>query len=518
MEEPKVVFGILDMIHKDGKYISNNYQKQNAPVQIANALTAFFLPQMEIGTEYKEVDSSPEKKRDKFVRFASFARNKKIEEASENVGLSALPTLPSEIFKKLPEILQRGCIVFTDERERDVFLTGSLGILSGCFYSVSGTYDQRTVYANFNAFVVAPPASGKGTLVFARTLGQPYHDKMKRESEKAKRKYVMRKESLLGGKKDETEEVEAPRIKILFIPGNISSAALIKILGDSDGKGVLCETEADTITNSLKQEWGNFSDLIRKSFHHENIGYSRKKDNEHIEIATPQLSVVISGTPSQVTGLIKSVEDGLYSRFVFYAFESKSDWRDVSPQSGRPNLTEYFSTLANEVLAVIEFNEQYPAKFDLSKEQFVKLNTYFSEALSKLSLLVGTDVDGTIKRLSLITYRIAMVLSCLRKYETGDKGNTFICSDTDFDTAMKLTEVYLQHNIYMMSCLPKADKLTNNGVRKLYDALPASFERKSAIEIGDKIQIRERTTDKYLKNLLATGLLKQEKSGSYEKV
>ena len=41
---------------------------------------------------------------------------------------------------------------------------------------------------------------------------------------------------------------------------------VIKHLVNNDGSGIIVETEADTISNSLRQEWGSFSDLIRKSF------------------------------------------------------------------------------------------------------------------------------------------------------------------------------------------------------------------------------------------------------------
>src|SRR5690606_37890820 len=86
------------------------------------------------------------------------------------------------------------------------------------------------------------------------------------------------------------------------------------------------------------------------AFHHEPIAYTRKTDREFAEILSPQLSVVLSGTPSQVPNLIKSAEDGLFSRFLYYTFVSNQGWRDVSPQNGKRNLTEYFGSLRAEAL------------------------------------------------------------------------------------------------------------------------------------------------------------------------
>jgi hypothetical protein len=42
--------------------------------------------------------------------------------------LKATPTIPEELYLQMPEILQHGAMAFTDERERDVFLTGALAI------------------------------------------------------------------------------------------------------------------------------------------------------------------------------------------------------------------------------------------------------------------------------------------------------------------------------------------------------------------------------------------------------
>ncbi|NCP53420.1 MAG: DUF3987 domain-containing protein, partial [Flavobacteriales bacterium] len=46
------------------------------------------------------------------------------------------------------------------------------------------------------------------------------------------------------------------------------------------------------------------------------------------EVECPQLAITLSGTPAQVPKLIASAEDGLFSRFIFYAFKADIVWRD----------------------------------------------------------------------------------------------------------------------------------------------------------------------------------------------
>ena len=82
--------------------------------------------------------------------------------------------------------------------------------------------------------------------------------------------------------------------------------------------GVLIhESEADTLSKMFSQEWGDFSDVLRKAFHGERLSLSRDSDDEFMEIESPKLSVVLSGTRNQITPLLKSRENGLFSRFIY---------------------------------------------------------------------------------------------------------------------------------------------------------------------------------------------------------
>ncbi|MBK9300631.1 MAG: hypothetical protein IPN14_08500 [Bacteroidetes bacterium] len=68
--------------------------------------------------------------------------------------------------------------------------------------------------------------------------------------------------------------------------------------------GLSSVTEADTISNVMKQDWGGYSD-IRKSFHHEPISTVVKRDREYYEIKSPKPFMLITEYSSQITGLVK---------------------------------------------------------------------------------------------------------------------------------------------------------------------------------------------------------------------
>jgi hypothetical protein len=103
--------------------------------------------------------------------------------------LLTTPTLNEEIFKNLPSPLHDGCFVFRDSRERDVFLTGALSVLSGCLDGIDGIYDRRTTFPNLFSFIIAPAASGKSALAFAKQLGDVVHAQLLEENTQAMQQY-----------------------------------------------------------------------------------------------------------------------------------------------------------------------------------------------------------------------------------------------------------------------------------------------------------------------------------------
>lgn len=242
-----------------------------------------------------------------------------------------LPHFPEEIFEALPPFLQKVVGNAISAEDRDVILFGAIGCLSVCFYNVCGVYDERVVYSNLYLFVVADAGMGKGALSLCRELVAPINQCLHEQTAQNMIEYKreLTEYQKCKGKNPEAVEPIAPQQKTLIIPANSSSSSLISILHDNDGIGLLFETEGDTLSQTLKSEHGNYSDLLRKAFHHEPISMSRRKDREYLEIDSPRLSVVLAGTPEQVSHLIPDAENGLLSRFIFYFIPFRRGIRDV---------------------------------------------------------------------------------------------------------------------------------------------------------------------------------------------
>jgi len=93
----------------------------------------------------------------------------------------------------------------------------------------------------------------------------------------------------------------------------------------------------------------------------------------------------------------------------------------------------------------------------------------------------------------------------LRKFENGDTSTTVFCTDGDFDTAVNLADLYLQHSLLMFHNLPKQTEnavfRSGNNKRKFFDALPPDFKRAEAIELGKMYNLSTRSVNNLLKEL-----------------
>ncbi|HQS23743.1 MULTISPECIES: DUF3987 domain-containing protein [Sediminibacterium] len=486
----------------------------------------FDLPEREI---LEAIKSAYTHHKPEFAKFANTAKLQSTEQQPPQEDyLKATPTIPEELYLQIPDLLQHGAMAFTDERERDVFLTGALAILSGCLPGVKGVYAGNEVFPNVFSFAIAPAASGKGALKFAKMLADDYHSFVLKASREAEMLYNQElsehKQRISSKKKGDTSTEEPPTkptFKVVYIPANTSYAKILWHLEQNEGTGIICETEADTLGNVFKQEWGSYSDMLRKSFHHERLSSSRKGNNEFTEVNAPSLSIALSGTPNQVTGLIASSEDGLFSRFLFYAFKVEQRWKDVSPNANNINLTEHFKVLSGRVFNMVQFLQREETIIELTTEQWQQLNHHCEGWLNEVTMFTAEEAASIVKRLGLILYRMAMIFTSLRKFENGEAATLIVCTDEDFNTALRLAEIYLHHSILMFNNLPKQSEATQfktgDSKRKFFETLPAEFTRQQAVEIGKQFQLSPRTVDDILHN--ATGkALEKLKAGHYRKI
>ena len=195
---------------------------------------------------------------------------------------------------------------------------------------VSFVYGRKHKYPCLQVFVTAPPASGKGALTWVRRLAEPIHNALLDTYREKIKTYRMEKTKwdTLGKEKVNTPEPEQPQLKMLLIAGDNTGTGIQENLMDSGGVGLICETEADTVSTAIGGDHGHWSDLLRKCFDHDRLAYNRRTNHEYRECNVTFLCVLLSGTPAQIKPLIPSAENGLFSRQLFYYMPAIEEWED----------------------------------------------------------------------------------------------------------------------------------------------------------------------------------------------
>ena len=398
--------------------------------------------------------------------------------------------IEKEVYENLPTELRTLTSQF-EGRERDIVLLSSIGVLSNCLPNVYGLYDGDTIYPHLYIMIIAPAASGKGVMNYSRLLIEKIHDKIFINS---KDEYLICEEDKKKNKgKDENIGI-CPDVQAKIIPANISSAEMYSYLGSSSHGLLIMESEADTMSNMLKNDWSNYSDVLRKAFHHEPVSISRKMEKVFEDIKEPKLAMVISGTPDQLQPLIKSKENGLFSRFIVYNFDEISDFKNVFALKTRKN-KEVFEIMGNQILKF--YGElaalKKPIEFLFTENQ---VNIFLETIRPIRTDIIDNHSEGFISNLhrhGLIMFRLAMIFTVLRSKSNINEQNNLICNDIDFNNAITLMKTLLRHSQFTFNTMESGNLSLQD--ENILDHLKASFTRQQAIDIGAKYNVPKRTID-----------------------
>lgn len=473
------------------------------------------------------VSTQPPSKKPSLVKHGEVEDLKELEE-SESSPLgelegAILPTFPDEVYTDLPQLLQMVVGKSVSAEDKDLLLLGSLVVISACLPNVYGIYAERTVYPNLFLFVTAQASAGKGRLTLCRKLVEPIHRKLREQAKAAYDEYQIRLTEYAAAKnKAEVERPVEPPLRMLIIPANNSSTGLFQILNDNQGIGLIFETEGDTLAITFKSEHGNYSDGFRKAFHHETISYNRRKDREYVELETPRLSALLSGTPKQVATLIPSAENGLFSRFIFYFLNIRPVWNDVFAGNSDQTLDSYFNQLGNQFFELYKFLQSAPEslQFCLTTQQQQAFNAFFSQIQNRYLYLCGLDYLATVRRLGLITFRIAMILTALRIMDNGELQSPLYCSDSDFNSALSIVKILVQHAAQVYQQLPAEPiKATAPNLKQQFlDSLPDEFSRQTYLAAASSLNMPHKTAEKHIKRFVESGLINHFAHDKYKKL
>lgn len=439
-----------------------------------------------------------------------------------------LPVLPDEVFTHLPSFLKEVVGSVNTNVNRDIILLGSLLALSSTLYNTYGVYDDRICYPNLYLFVVADAGMGKGALNYCRGLVLPLHKERLALGKERMQEYRQKKAE--NSKENAENMIEPPGMLMHIIPANSSASAFQKILNDNDGIGLMFETEGDTLSNTLRNDFGNYSDVMRKAFHHEPVSYGRRKENEMVEIPNPKLSIALSGTPEQIRNLIPDTENGLMSRFLYYHMKFKKGFGHVFVTTD-PNrcADKYFEILGEKYEQMRqEYFRNGEVIFVMPPHLVERFEKYFCEVVDSCVEEIERRVQGLVFRIALMAYRIMMILNAIRVMSEDivlldkDCKKIMVCNDTDYSVAMKIVDTLFYHTIFYYMKLAKyvpqnMDKRKRQRC-ELLACLPPVFSKKEYKEATIAMNMFESTTNKWLDAFIRDGIIVRDAHGMYRKL
>lgn len=441
-------------------------------------------------------------------------------EVKKATKINQLPKFPESIYPQLPHFLNNVIRVGKTPAEKDILLIGSIGVLSACLSNIYGIYDGKRINPNLFVFITGSASSGKGKMNYCKHLINLIHEDLRRETKLRKDRYHEEMAAYKKSKDDTKQRPSYPLERMLFLPANSSASGTYQLLAENNGVGLIFETEGDTLSLTFKTDYGNYSDGFRKAFEHETISYYRKTDREFVEIKTPKLSAVLSGTPKQINVLIPSAENGLFSRFIFYKLEMNPQWRNVFDKSFGNGLDKYFENLG------LEFHEFYKRLkeepeiwFEMTPRQEEEFNKFFEDISADYFELLGEPYIATIRRIGMSAFRICMTISTLRLMESRNFGGKIMCRDQDLQIVYEMVKVLTDHAEQVFSELPleRQNAPRKNMMDKLLEVLPAEFNRQVYLEIASKKMIPPKTADRYIKVLYERGFIDKEGHDMYIK-
>jgi len=403
----------------------------------------------------------------------------------------------AEVYNNLPGILQAG----TDKLkgiDKEVFFVGALAALSSILPGVRAVYDGKTIESNLYLFLYGGYGSGKGSLSYVKSMISPVHGFMRQQFTEPEKKE------------------EEPIRKLLYLPANSSKSGLIELLA-INGRGLIFETEADTLTDIFKQDYGNFSDILRSAYHHEDIRFYRRQDKEFYEIEEPKLSVLLSGTPDQLKKLVPQVENGLFSRFMYFGLETDSTFKNVFDTSGG-DLDKHFREIGESLRELFKqlYHTKEPVIFKLQSHQEEEFLLYFQDLKQTLIDTYGDTLAGSVNRFAIQFFRLTMIFTTLRAFEENELRTVLYCQDIDFQNTLTIFKTFVWHALNIFDSLAAQNLNTlPQDKQQLFAALPAVFTTVEAIQKGNELKMQERTVHRFLKN---RQLFEYVKHGHYKKI
>lgn len=366
--------------------------------------------------------------------------------------------------------------------------------------------DHRNTRANLYYAVIGNAGSNKSRIGKLEKLVLPVHDQV-RASEDALRSTM------------DKNDKKPPRKNVL-LSGNITRARVIEHLcANEDIPLIIVDSEMDSITTSMQVDHGGFRAELRKAYHGEFIGSSKKTDDELLESDFPHMSIMVTGTFDQAVKYLSPVGDGFASRHLFDVNLKPSEFTPYgTPGSRSPGST--LDLWAKHFHKLWEFFDNRSVQVQFTEEQIGKVNDlgYKWEKDIK-SKHEDNSLDFLFRHL-LMVFKVATSVTAWSVYFENNTSEKLECSEDNFALALGIVKDSYRHLQDLYAVLPMKKELKvalNDTELGILRNLDQDFTTDQAYEIGRKNGVSERRVREYLKKFVVTGSAVRKSQGNYSK-
>ena len=437
-----------------------------------------------------------------------------------------LPSFSTDLKGYLPDILEEAISLGRDEKQADVILLAALVAFSSCMTNCIFRYGDRFYYPNLFVIITGSAASGKSLAGISRYLVKPINDEMQQQAEIDAKEYKARIENGV-----KAEQLQKPRKRTLFIPADSSSAAFTRTLIDNDGCGLMETAEIDNMNRVNGTDYGDYSALLRQGYENETMEINRMTDITIQQIQTPRFAMILAGTPNQVRTLIPTIENGLFSRVMFYILPSTYEYyvnldEDEDGYERKTNEEEFtrLGAIFYSCWQKVKNKERIRIKVDKECRRKMQI---MMQVLQDICVTWKGDAPISVThRLGSYVMKIASVLTYLRHMGDPVIQDFYWCDECDFVNALVIVKVVLLHSMRLCGNVvaePQVKVAVVKGldnredVQKLFAALPEAFDKQEFIRISRAQGKYPKTTEKWLPDWVGQGKITIESRGHYRK-
>ena len=444
-----------------------------------------------------------------------------------------LPHFGRDLFDRLPKLLADAVAPAVDDTEFDLMLLAGLTVCSTALPGVTGNLKDEPYAPPFYTLLIGPSGSGKGCIHAMHKVVEPWQryvaDMSRHDVEqykKEKEAYDTYKFQQRYGKKKTTAgpaptEPKPVFLKQLHMSGYTTTARMIEQLHINDHyASLMFETELESVTVTLTQDFGGYGYLLNQIFHHETISSSSKTNGSFL-VRRPMMGLLATGTPGMLAQLVPSTESGLFSRLLIYKITGHTEYRPLTSSDNVRQNAFYYDGLGLRLLDIAIHLDKSPTFVSFSDKQRKRLDRYFKREYYNVRVFNNNDVASVVLRHRLIIFRMAMVLTALRKGESLSTDAHIEISDEDFETAFHIGTRTLQHSLLISTSMKHGKAEHHYKIPTiqldLFADMPDEFRITEILELASVRGISRATVYRMLKKAQEYKLLISVGAGCYRK-